>query len=107
MTSVIYNLLENAIKYSDGKPEIDIWLTEMDNSIRLDISDKGIGIPKAYQDKIFEPFFRVPHQDRHDAKGHGLGLSYVAQIIKLHHGTITISNAAVKGTVFTIDLPTA
>jgi signal transduction histidine kinase len=107
MTSVIYNLLENAIKYSDGKPEIDIWLTEMDNSIRLDISDKGIGIPKAYQDKIFEPFFRVPHQDRHDAKGHGLGLSYVAQIIKLHHGTITISNAAVKGTVFTIELPTA
>ena len=107
MTSVIYNLLENAIKYSDGKPEIDIRLTEMDNSVRLDISDKGIGIPKAYQDKIFEPFFRVPHQDRHDAKGHGLGLSYVAQIIKLHHGTITISNAAVKGTVFTIDLPTA
>ena len=107
MTSVIYNLLENAVKYSDGKPEIDIRLTRMDNCIRLDISDKGIGIPKAYQDKIFEPFFRVPHQDRHDAKGHGLGLSYVAQIIKLHHGTITISNAAVKGTVFTIDLPTA
>lgn len=107
MTSVIYNLLDNAIKYSDGKPEIDIRLTQMGNSIRLDISDKGIGIPKAYQNKIFEPFFRVPHQDRHDAKGHGLGLSYVAQIIKLHHGTITISNGTDNGTVFTIQLPTA
>ena len=106
MTSVIYNLLDNAIKYSDGKPEIEIRLTQMDNSIKLDISDKGIGIPKAYKDKIFEPFFRVPHQDRHDAKGHGLGLSYVAQIIKLHHGTITISNGKDKGTVFTIQLPT-
>lgn len=105
LTSVLYNLLDNAIKYSEGKPEIDITIEQKNDRIIIAIADKGIGIPKAYQDKIFQPFFRVPHMDHHNTKGYGLGLSYVAQIIKLHKGTISVSDRAHKGTVFTIQLP--
>lgn len=107
MTSVIYNLLDNAIKYSEGKPDIDICLVRKNNIISLAIADRGIGIAKTHHDKIFQPFFRVPQRDRHNAKGHGLGLSYVAHIIKQHHGTIGVADRTEKGTVFTIQLPAA
>lgn len=105
MTSVIYNLLDNAIKYSNGAPEVIIKLQRLNEHILLTVLDKGIGIPKAYQRKVFQPFFRVPHEDRHNVKGYGLGLSYVAQIIKLHQGTIHVTEGVPKGTVFTIQLP--
>jgi signal transduction histidine kinase len=107
ITSVIYNLLDNALKYSNDNPEISINLYKEINTIVLSIEDNGIGIPKEYQDKIFQPFFRVPNMDRHNVKGYGLGLSYVAQIIKLHNGTINLTEGSNKGSVFTIKLPIA
>lgn len=103
--SVIYNLLDNALKYSNGNPKITIKLYKENNTIVLSIQDNGIGIPKEYKDKIFQPFFRVPNMDRHNVKGYGLGLSYVAQIIKLHNGTINVSEGSNKGSVFRIKLP--
>ncbi len=103
--SVIYNLLDNALKYSNDNPELNIKLYKENNNIVLSIQDNGIGIPKEYKDKIFQPFFRVPNMDRHNVKGYGLGLSYVAQIIKLHNGTINVSEGSNKGSVFTIKLP--
>lgn len=90
MSGVLYNLLENALKYSKGNPEIHIHLARNNGTIKLDVEDKGIGIDHDYHDKIFEKLFRVPHQNRHDVKGHGLGLSYVADVIKKHQGKIDL-----------------
>lgn len=105
MSGVLYNLLDNALKYSQVRPEIQIKLTRQQGSIRLDIRDNGIGIDPAYHDKIFEKLYRVPHQNRHDVKGHGLGLSYVADIINLHHGRIDVSSEPGKGSTFSLTLP--
>lgn len=105
LLSVVFNLLDNAIKYSREHPVISINLKGDENSIVLLVQDNGIGIAPEYQDKVFEKFFRVPHGDTHNAKGYGLGLSYVAQVIKKHKGTIAVVSEPGKGTLFTIRLP--
>ncbi len=106
ITSVLYNLLDNALKYSKEKPIIHIDLSELtQNIIELKVSDNGIGIPKDFQSKIFEKFFRVPTGDRHNIKGYGLGLSYVAEIINRHLGVIYVDSELGKGTTFIIKLP--
>ncbi|HVZ96146.1 MAG TPA: HAMP domain-containing sensor histidine kinase [Chitinophagaceae bacterium] len=105
LQSVIFNLLDNALKYSRGEPVIDIHLNERENKIQLSITDNGIGIAPEYLGKIFEKFFRVPMGDRHNAKGYGLGLSYVAQIAELHHGTLDVKSEPGEGTTFIITLP--
>jgi two-component system phosphate regulon sensor histidine kinase PhoR len=107
LLSVVFNLLDNAIKYRNTAtaPKIDIDMKGTAEEIQLVITDNGIGIADEYQEKIFDKFFRVPHGDTHNAKGYGLGLSYVAQVIKKHRGTISVSSAAGEGTRFTITLP--
>jgi len=105
MSSVLYNLLENALKYSKGDPEIHIHLTRENGSVKLAVEDKGIGIEQDYHDKIFEKLFRVPRQNRHDVKGHGLGLSYVADVVKKHHGKIDLVSEPGKGSTFSLTLP--
>ena len=105
LTSVIYNLIDNALKYSPDTPEIDLVLEEENSAIKFSVKDKGIGIPDVYVDKIFEKFFRVPSGDQHDIKGHGLGLSYVAGVINKHKGKIAVDSKKNIGTLFTISLP--
>lgn len=105
LLSVLFNLLDNAIKYSREHPVISIDLKGDENKVLLLIKDNGIGIAPEYQEKVFEKFFRVPHGDTHNAKGYGLGLSYVAQVIKKHKGTIAVTSEPGKGTLFTISLP--
>ncbi|MDF1697909.1 MAG: HAMP domain-containing sensor histidine kinase [Saprospiraceae bacterium] len=105
LTNVIHNMLDNALKYSSEQPKITISLDEHLNHYSMIIADNGPGIPKAYQDKIFDRFFRVPTHDIHDVKGHGLGLNYVQNVIQMHGGNITVESAAQKGTSFTISLP--
>lgn len=106
LQSVVFNLLDNAIKYSKDAPVIDIEMEEKNNSIQLKFTDNGIGIPAAYKEKIFEKFFRIPQGDTHNAKGYGLGLSYAAQVIKKHGGSISVdSKATGTGTTFMITLP--
>lgn len=107
MTSVLYNLLDNALKYSVGKPEIKLELSQTSNQIILSVVDHGKGIPKIYLAKIFEKFFRVPTGDVHNIKGHGLGLSYVADIVRRHQGTIKVQSTLGKGSEFTINFPVA
>ncbi|BAV09619.1 two-component system, OmpR family, phosphate regulon sensor histidine kinase PhoR [Filimonas lacunae] len=104
-TSVIYNLLDNAIKYSPANPVIDIQLLTDNQSTVFTVKDNGIGIPAAYKHKLFEKFFRVPDNDRHNTRGYGLGLSYVAHIIRLHKGTIEVNSEEGKGSTFIIKLP--
>lgn len=105
LTNVVYNLIENALKYNNKHPEIDIALVEMDKEVRLKISDNGIGIPEQYLDKVFEKFFRVPNGEKHNFKGHGLGLSYVAEVVRQHGGTIKVNNIPEGGVCFEMSLP--
>lgn len=107
LTNVIYNLLDNALKYSGGEPHIIITLQEDQHQVVLQVADKGIGIPGEYSKKIFEKFFRVPTGDVHNVKGYGLGLSYVQAVIQSHRGSINVSSKPGEGSTFTICLPKA
>jgi two-component system, OmpR family, phosphate regulon sensor histidine kinase PhoR len=105
LVSVIFNLLDNALKYSYDNPHIDITTVDGGNKLSLIISDDGIGIPPEYREKVFEKFFRVPTGNLHNAKGYGLGLSYVAQVVKKHKGTIKVEPNEGGGSKFVIILP--
>ncbi len=105
MLSVVFNLVDNSIKYSKEEPSIQIDLKEKGNDVVINITDNGIGMEPAYKDKVFDKFFRIPHGDTHNAKGYGLGLSYTAQVIQKHYGTIAVESQPGKGTTFTIILP--
>jgi two-component system, OmpR family, phosphate regulon sensor histidine kinase PhoR len=105
ITSVIYNLLDNALKYSRQNPFIEVLLTELSDAVELAVVDNGIGIADEYTQKIFDKFFRVPHGDTHNVKGYGLGLSYVAYIVQLHNGIIAVKSQPGIGSRFTIKLP--
>lgn len=105
LLSVIFNLVDNALKYSKDNPVMHISITGNAQEVMMKVSDNGIGIPAEYREKVFEKFFRVPHGDTHNAKGYGLGLSYVAQVIRKHSGEIKIENGNESGTTFTITIP--
>lgn len=105
LLSVIFNLLDNAIKYSSDAPKIDVSISGGADRVQLTIKDSGIGIPQEYQGKIFEKFFRVPTGNLHNAKGYGLGLSYVAHVINRHNGNINVRSIPGDGSEFIIDLP--
>ncbi|MBL0682540.1 sensor histidine kinase [Aquimarina mytili] len=105
MTNVVVNILDNAIKYSETEPKIDIYTENVKNSIVLKIRDQGIGMSKVAQKKIFEKFFREHTGDLHNVKGHGLGLTYVKRIIDDHHGQIWVESERGKGSTFIIKLP--
>jgi two-component system phosphate regulon sensor histidine kinase PhoR len=105
LVSVLFNLLDNALKYSKGEPVIRICLKDNGAQLQMVVADNGIGIPQEYHHRIFEKFFRVPHGNVHDAKGYGLGLSYVSHVVEQHKGTISVSSSADEGSRFTITLP--
>jgi two-component system, OmpR family, phosphate regulon sensor histidine kinase PhoR len=105
LVSVIFNLVDNALKYSGDKPHIEINVKDANNFVILTIADTGIGISPEYHGRIFEKFFRVPTGNLHNAKGYGLGLSYVAHVIDKHHGDISVDSLEGKGTKFIISLP--
>jgi signal transduction histidine kinase len=99
----LINLLDNALKYGGEPPVIDIKLKGGNDSIYVDIKDNGMGIPKEYQDKVFERFFRVPSGDRHNVKGYGLGLSFAMEVMKQHGGSITVNDNPDGGSIFTLN----
>lgn len=105
LTSVVFNLIDNALKYVKGTPQIKITLSAKDQKVILQVADNGIGIPAEFQEKIFEKFFRVPAEMGVKANGHGLGLSYVAKVIQQHGGTIRVDSEQGQGSIFTIELP--
>lgn len=104
LTNVVYNLLDNALKYGGQNPEIKIKLIGSGTGITLSVQDNGIGISPEHQKKIFEKFFRVPTGDVHNSKGYGLGLSYVDSVVKAHKGTIEAKSELGNGSTFTIHL---
>jgi two-component system, OmpR family, phosphate regulon sensor histidine kinase PhoR len=105
LTNVLYNLLDNALKYSEGTPEITLRLSRQPEQLRLEVADRGIGIPATYHEKVFEKFFRVPAGDTHNVKGYGLGLSYVCSVVKSHGGRIEVASQPGQGSCFTVLLP--
>ena len=107
LTNVIYNLLDNAVKYGKEDSSIEILLKEDSSQLEFSVHDEGIGIAKEYQKKIFEKFFRVPTGDVHNVKGYGLGLNYVRKVVKEHHGTVDVTSEVGKGSLFVIRLPKA
>jgi two-component system, OmpR family, phosphate regulon sensor histidine kinase PhoR len=104
LTSALCNLIDNAVKYSRGKPELNILTSNSDQDILIRVSDKGIGIEKEYQEKVFDKFFRVPTGDVHNVKGFGLGLAYIKKVMELHDGLIELVSEKEQGTAFTLTI---
>ncbi len=101
----VANLLDNAVKYSDGDRAIQVTLDRSDGEAIISVTDHGIGIPREEQDRIFERFHRVSTGLVHDVKGSGLGLSLVRHIVEAHDGRVTVESEVGRGSTFTIHLP--
>ena len=104
LTNIIVNIIDNAIKYTEDAPEIDIYTENKGNNIILKIVDKGIGMNKVVQNKIFEKFYREQMGNIHNVKGHGLGLSYVKRILDDHNAGINVESEKGKGSIFSIKI---
>ncbi|MDD4602567.1 MAG: HAMP domain-containing sensor histidine kinase [Bacteroidales bacterium] len=105
VTNLIYNLLDNANKYSPKKPLITITTENASNGLVITIEDNGIGIGKNDQKKIFDKLYRVPTGNIQEVRGFGLGLSYVKAIVEEHHGKISVDSEVNRGSKFKVFLP--
>ena len=103
-SNAIFNLLDNAIKYSSSAPVIGLKVELSNRTLKISVSDQGIGMSKDQQRQIFDKFYRVPTGNLHDVKGFGLGLNYVKYIVEAHHGEITLTSTPGEGSTFTIVL---
>lgn len=105
LTNVLYNLIDNAIKYCKTSPHIVIRTSDSQKNLLLEVEDNGIGISAEHQKRVFQKFFRVPTGNVHDVKGFGIGLNYVKSIIEAHKGNIKLESDLGKGCIFKIAIP--
>jgi two-component system phosphate regulon sensor histidine kinase PhoR len=107
-SNIIFNLLDNAMKYSVNEPYIEVeTLNNSSGQLSIRIKDNGIGMDKETVTRIFEKFFRAHTGNLHNVKGFGLGLSYVKAIVEVHDGKIKVESTPGKGSIFTITFPVA
>ena len=103
--NVLANLLDNALKYTEGPPEISVTVFVSENRVHISVSDKGIGLSAAARRQVFDKFYRVEKGNVHNVKGFGLGLSYAKAVADAHQGEITVKSRLGKGSEFTLSLP--
>lgn len=104
---LLFNLVENAIRYNNDNGFVNISVTESGKQIAISVSDTGSGISSAYLESVFEPFFRIDKSRSRELGGVGLGLALVKKITELHDGTVTVASSSEKGTCFKVILPAA
>lgn len=105
MYNVIDNLIDNAIKYCENSPKIEIYLKDHNIIWSLSVSDNGIGISQEHQKRVFDKFYRVPTGNIHDVKGFGIGLNYCSKILEAHSGSIKVTSKTSKGSTFILEIP--
>lgn len=106
MASVLYNLLDNAVKYSPAGAEIAVKLEKKPGQIVLEVQDSGPGVARGEENRIFDKFYRSGNEDTRSAKGTGLGLFIVKNIVRMHRGEVTCLQAQPRGSIFRINFPT-
>ena len=102
---ILSNLIDNAIKYSGNKPQITITLQATESIFSLEVADKGVGIPKEHQSRIFEQYYRVPKGDIYETKGFGIGLFHVKQIADQLQGDVKVYSSHNNGSRFVVEWP--
>jgi two-component system phosphate regulon sensor histidine kinase PhoR len=105
ISNVLVNMLDNAIKYSNGTPRVDVFTENTEKNVILKVKDQGIGMTKNVQKSVFKKFYREERGNIHNIKGHGLGLAYVKKIIEIHQGEVFVDSEKNVGSTFTIQLP--
>jgi len=105
LTNLVNNLLDNAIKYSEGAPEITVETRNNEKGVIMSVTDKGIGMTRSVQNRIFERFYRQASGNVHDVKGFGLGLNYALAIVDAHKGEIKVHSEPGRGSRFDVYLP--
>ncbi|MFC2132881.1 sensor histidine kinase, partial [Bacteroidota bacterium] len=102
---VLINLIDNSLKYGSENINIKIGLAQNSSDIYVTVSDNGPGIPEKYISKVFDKFFRVPSDNKHNVKGYGLGLSFAYMVMKQHNGSIELKNLPEGGCSFKLCFP--
>lgn len=102
LVSIITNLIDNAIKYSNDVPKIELNVSKLNNKVNLEIKDKGVGISEENKQKIFEKFYRIGSEETRKTKGTGLGLFIVDFLVKQNNASISVKDNSPKGTIFSI-----
>jgi two-component system phosphate regulon sensor histidine kinase PhoR len=103
--NIFSNILDNAIKFSNKEPQINIKTENVESGFQISVTDNGIGIDKNQQKKIFDTFYRVPTGNIQNTRGYGIGLSYVKKLVEAHGGTISVKSKSGDGTTFKLFFP--
>ena len=103
---LVYNLVENAIKYNHSEGQVEVTAYRREKSVYLSVEDTGSGIPEELRERVFEPFFRVDKSRSRELGGVGLGLALVREIVRVHDGSITVKSNPSGGTIFDVTLGT-
>ena len=106
-SNIVFNLLDNAIKYSKDHPKIEVETVTVSNMLAIRVKDNGIGMNKETQARVFEKFYRAHTGNLHNVKGFGLGLSYVKGMVEAHGGKVKVESTLGKGSCFTVYFPLA